>query len=279
LEKKKSTRKNRFKKNPRQARQKLVGRLMIGLKLMAIITAVLGFSALFMAGYAAVTHTDYFRIEKIQVRGLSRLTQNAVLGQAKIQRGDNLLAVNLALVRKRLLAQPWIAAARVSREIPATLSIDIVEHQALAVLKLDRDYLIDTRGRIFKAYDSNDPQELPKVTGMAYADISLGSDQLSPLMAAAVQVLQISRGENCAVPYNQIRELHMDPTIGVTLTVNQERYSIKLGLDRFESKFARIGKLLPYLKKSPKWQDFVAIDGNNPDRIVVQLASSLQKGA
>jgi cell division protein FtsQ len=279
LEKKKATRKNRYKKNPKQARQKFVGRLKTGLKLVALIAAVLGFSSLFMAGYAAVTHTAYFRIATIQVHGVSRLNRHAVLAQAKIRRGDNLLAVNLALVRKRLLAHPWIASARVSREIPATISIDIVEHQALAVLKLDREYLIDTDGRIFKTYEADDPQDLPKITGMAYADISLGGDQLSPVMAAAIQALQVSRGEHCTIPYAQIRELHVDPKIGVVLTAWQEGRRIKLGFGRFQVKFERIGELLAHLKKNRKWRDFVSIDGNNPDRIVVQLGSPLQKGA
>ena len=144
MEKKKPIRKNRYKKNRRQARQRLLGRLMVGFRLMMLIVAILGFSALFMVGYAAVTHSNYFRTESIEVHGLSRLSEAAVLAQAGIRPGDNLLAVNLALVRKRLLAHPWIAAARVSREIPGTLRIDVTEHQALAVLDLGRQFLINS---------------------------------------------------------------------------------------------------------------------------------------
>jgi cell division protein FtsQ len=275
LEKKKPIRKNRFKKKPRQTRQKLVGRLLVGLKLMALVTVILGFSALFMVGYAAVTRIDYFRTEAIDVRGLSRLSDSTVLTQAKIQRGDNLLAINLALVRKRLLAHPWIAAVRVSREIPATISIDITEHKALAVLDLGRKFLINTGGRIFKEHGPDDPQNLPVVTGVAYADISLGNDELTPAMTAVVEVLQISRSGNGTVPYDQILEVSVDRKMGVALTAWDDRRRIKFGFGQFESKFKRVGQLLPHLKNNPQWQGFVTIDVNNPDRIVVQSGSPL----
>ncbi len=279
MAKKKQIRKNRFKKDHRQARQRIVGRFVVGLKLIALIAVLMGFSALFMVGYAAVTHTDYFRTEAVKVRGLSRLTEKAILTQAKVQTGDNLLAVNLGLVRKRLLAHPWIATARVAREIPGTIRIEITEHQALAVLDLGRKFLIDTNGRVFKEYGSDDPQALPLVTGIAYADMSLGEDVLSPAMKAVVQVLQISQAKTSAVPYARIQQVRVDPQMGVSLTVWQDQRRIKLGFAPFESKYQRIKQLLPYLRQSARWQGFDTIDANNPDRIVVQLGSSLEKGA
>jgi cell division protein FtsQ len=279
LAKKKQIRKNRFKKDQGKARQKIVGRLMVGLKLIALIAVLMGFSALFMVGYAAVTHTDYFRIEAIKVSGLSRLTEAAILTQAKIRTGDNLLAVNLGLVRKRLLAHPWIATARVAREIPGTIRIEITENQALAVLDLGRKFLINTNGRVIKERSPDDPQNLPLVSGITYADMSLGEDALSPAMTAVVQVLQTSQAQNSAIPYAQIQEVTMDPGMGVALTAWQDQRRIKLGFAPFESKYQRIKRLLPYLRHSSTWQGFDTIDANNPDRIVVQLGSPLQKGA
>jgi cell division protein FtsQ len=277
LEKKKQVRKNRFRKDRRKRRQKILARLVVGLKLVAVVAAMVGISALFVAGYAAVTHTDYFRTNAIDVQGLARLTRSAVLAQAKIQKGDNLMALNLSLVRKRLLAHPWIAAAYVAREIPGTIRIAITEHQAMAVLDLGRKFLIDTHGRVFKEYAAEDPRDLPLVTGLAYSDISLGDAPLSPMMAAVVKVLQISRSCKSAIVYSQIQNVHIDPEMGVILRVWKDQHRIKLGFADFGIKFRRIGKLLPYLKHSSQWCRFESIDANNPDRIVVQIGSSLEK--
>jgi cell division protein FtsQ len=277
LEKKKQTRKNRYKKDSRKKRQRILGRLAVGVKLFTVVALMMGFSALFMAGYAAVTRTDYFRADAIKVQGLSRLTKDAVLAQAQIQKGDNLLALNLSLVRKRLLAHPWIAAAYVAREIPGTIRIEITEHQPLAVLDLGRKFLIDTHGRIFKEYNPDDPQDIPLVTGMAYWDISLGDDALSPVMAAVVEVLQISRTRKSPIAYAQIRHVHVDPELGVSLRAWDDQRLIKLGFANFGNKYRSIGKLLPYLKHSTQWSRFESIDANNPDRIVVQIGTSLEK--
>jgi cell division protein FtsQ len=277
LEKKKQIRKNRFKKDPRKRRQKILGRLAVGLKLIVVIALIMGFSALFMAGYAAVTRTNYFRTDAIDVQGLTRLTKSAVLAQAKIHRGDNLMALNLSLVRKRLLAHPWIAAAYVAREIPGTIRIAITEHQALAVVDLGRKFLIDTNGRVFKEYEPEDPQDLPMVTGMTYSDISLGEDALSPLMAAVVEVLQVSRACKSSVAYTQIRNVHADPQMGISLRAWDDQRLIKLGFADYASKYRRIGKLLPYLRHSTQWCKFESIDANNPDRIVVRTGTSLEK--
>lgn len=279
MARKKQARKNRYKKDRRQTRQKIVGRLMVGFKLVVLIAVIMGFSALFMMGYAAVTHTDYFRIESIKVSGLSRLTDTDILKQAKIQRGDNLLAVNLRTVRKRLLAHPWIATARVSREIPGTLCIEITENRALAVLDLGRRFLINTNGKVFKEHSMEDPKELPMVTGISYGEISLGEDSLSPAMEAVVQVLQISQHKHSAIPYGRIQEMHVDAEMGVSLAVWKNQCRIKLGFEQFDAKFRRIRRLLPHLRQNPEWREFGTIDVTNPDRIVVQLGSSLQKGA
>lgn len=279
LGKKKPIRKNRYKKDPRKRRKKILGRLAVGFKLFAVVALMMGFSALFMAGYAAVTRTDYFRADAIKVKGLSRLGKDIVLAQAGIRKGDNLLALNLSLVRKRLLAHPWIAAAFVAREIPGTIRIEITENQALAVLDLGRKFLINTHGRIFKEYNPDDPRDLPLVTGMAYWDISLGDDALSPVMAAVVEVLRLSRTRESAIAYAQIRQVHVDPELGVSLRVWEDQRLIKLGCANFEDKYRRIGKLLPYLKHSPRWRGFESIDANNPDRIVVQTDTSLENNS
>ena len=55
--------------------------------------------------------------------------------------------VDLPEVRERLLDLPWVADARVSRQLPDTLKVDIVEREPHAVLrKPGRLMLIDDKG-------------------------------------------------------------------------------------------------------------------------------------
>jgi cell division protein FtsQ len=238
---------------------------------MALVTAVLAASALFMAGYAAVTQSDYFRAKTISVSGCSRLSQQTVLSQAQLSPGDNLLAVNLQLVRKRLLAHPWIAAARVSREIPEKIHISIEEHACMAVVDLGRKFLLNRSGKIFKTYEPKDPRTLPVLTGIAYSDLSLGGDARSRAMTHVLDVLRLSRAKASVIPYKEIRRVHWDSEMGISLTIWNNKRTIKLGVGQFEVKYSRLKQLLPRLERNPNWRNFSLLDLNNPNRIVMRL--------
>lgn len=271
LVKKKTTRKNRLKKNIQKKRSRLMQRIRIGAKMVALMAIILAVSALFMAGYAAVTTTDYFRTQSISVSGNTRLSHNGVIAQAGIHKGDNLLAVNIKLVRKRLLAHPWIASARITREIPETLGIHISEHTPLAIVDLGRKFLMNPQGRIFKEYGQKDPSNLPLVYGIEYGDISLGDDPLSPNMVAVLDLIEACKAKNSVLPLSSIKEIHMDAQMGITLKVWNAKRIIKLGRDGYRVKIEQVAKLLPHLERHRKWRNFNAIDANNPNRIVVQL--------
>jgi cell division protein FtsQ len=264
-------RKNRYKKKTAHNRRRIIQHLAISVKLVGLIAVLLAASALFMAGYAAVTQSDYFRTESIQVHGNQRLSAQTVINQMMVAPGDNMLAVNLHLVRKRLLAHPWIASASVIREIPGCLQVYIEEQQALAVLDLGRKFLINAHGRIFKEYGAVDPEGLPVVKGIAYADISLGEDQLGPAMQAVLNLLKISRDKSRALPFAAIAEVLFDPELGIALTTRRGEQTIKLGRDQLEEKYGRLDLLLSYLQKNSQWGGCQMIDLNNPDRIVVKF--------
>ncbi len=276
---KKAPRKNRYKKRAPQERRRWGGRLLTGLKLVALMALVLAISALFVAGYAAVTRASYFETHAIQVSGNQRLSRQAVLIQSGIAPGDNMLAVNLRLVRKRLLAHPWIEAARVAREIPETIIIEVKEHTPLAVVDMGQRFLLDDKGRIFKEQSPDDPQALPLVTGIGYADISLGDDAPTPAVATVLDVLAASRGTAAGVSYEQIRKVDLDPEMGITLTAWKEGRRIRMGFADYASKYQRLRQLLPHLKRNREWCDFQSIDVNDPDRVVVQLGTAPRAGA
>jgi len=266
-------RKNRYKKN-RAKSPGLIHRLGVALKWGGLLVALLTVSGIFIFVYSAVTQSDYFETRSIVVKGLSRLSREAVLMQAGLTPGENLLAVNLHLVRKRLLGNPWIAAAQVSREVPETIGIQIEEHVPLAIVDMGRHFLMNTKGRIFKELTDEDPKQLPVIEGIRYTDISLGTKVLSPALKDVLQVLNLSRGKTAAVKYKSISRVKYDHELGITLIGREGHRAFFLGFAPFEAKFERMGQLLPQLKQHKDWQSYRAVDLNNPDRVVVQLGKA-----
>ena len=267
-------RKNRFKSNRRRQPGNWKGRLLAGLTFTALMLAVLGMSALCMAGYDAVTHAKYFQAHTIRVSGQQRLTEAQVLNQAGIRLGDNLLALNLRVVRERLLDHPWILRAQVAREIPNTLVIRVEEHVPLARLDLGRKYFIDTEGRIFKEVAKSDTEDLPLVQGLAFGDIRLGEEPPGSALAAVVQVLRICRNDEGPIGTAEIEKVHLDKELGVSLILKADQRRIKLGFDDYAAKFERFKQLRDYLAQNENWRDFQTTDLNNSERIVVQLAGT-----
>ncbi|MBT8338533.1 MAG: FtsQ-type POTRA domain-containing protein [Desulfatitalea sp.] len=268
---KKKVRKNRFKKSSQPTPRRWLNRLRIGFRLTTLLVVLSAISALCMAGYTAVTRSAYFRTQTINVHCGKRLSHKEILTQAGIQSGDNLMAVNLRLARKRLLAHPWIATARVSRQIPNTIDIQVREHIPLARVDLGRIFLINLQGRIFKELEETDPLDLPLVNGVTYADISLGNDTLSTPLAAVMKVLRMSREPGAAISFSQIDCLYLDREMGVVLTLKQKKRQIKLGYDDYEAKYKRYSQLRRHLEHNRRWQNYKTVDLKDPDRVVVEI--------
>ena len=74
-----------------------------------------------------------FRVEQIEVTGLKRMDRMSVYAVALDQQSRAMPLVDLESVRQKLLRYGWIADAHVSRRLPDTLLVDIVERSPAAV--------------------------------------------------------------------------------------------------------------------------------------------------
>ena len=72
-------------------------------------------------------------VEQVEVTGLSRMDRMTVYAVALDQKSRAMPLVDLEAVREKLLAYGWIADAHVSRRLPDTLLVHIVERQPTAV--------------------------------------------------------------------------------------------------------------------------------------------------
>ncbi len=88
-----------------------------------------------------------FEVRRVDVRGVENLNELKVYEQALAERERAMPLVDIGALRAKLLELSWVKDARVSRQLPDTLVIDIVEREPHAVLrKVDRLVLIDADG-------------------------------------------------------------------------------------------------------------------------------------
>jgi len=107
-----------------------------------------------------------FRVDQIQIDGLKRMDKMTVYSQALDQDSRAMPLVDLALVRERLLKYPWIEDARVSRRLPNTLRIFIVERQPAAIWQnRGQLMLIDGKGVPLEPVRREAMPDLPLIIG------------------------------------------------------------------------------------------------------------------
>ena len=253
-------------------------RLLLSLKTLFLVLIVVGMSLFFVLGHDFITQCDYFNAKQVTVFDSQRLSIASVLKQAGLNSGINTLAVNLTLTRKRLLAHPWIDDAEVTRNLPDKIDIRVIEHRPMAILDLDRRFIINTKGKIFKEWSVSDPDNLPVISGLEFSDLNIDPDFRTTPFQAVMTILKMGEPKGSILPNRSINRIHVDRELGLTLYAFGKSKAIKLGYNDYLNKLKSLKNILYHLKEQHEFVDFESIDLNNLNRIVVNPVRSGSSG-
>ncbi|HJM43999.1 MAG TPA: FtsQ-type POTRA domain-containing protein, partial [Nitrospinota bacterium] len=78
--------------------------------------------------------SPYFQMREVKVSGTAHLSQSVVRARLGLRRTDNFLAADLEILRRRIESHPWVRSASLSRDLPGTLRVEVVERKPWAVL-------------------------------------------------------------------------------------------------------------------------------------------------
>ncbi|MBF9152452.1 cell division protein FtsQ/DivIB [Novosphingobium jiangmenense] len=111
------------------------------------VAVMAGIPALASEQAALIASDAGFKVSHLEVRGVNRMNEQRIYERVLGQNDRAMTTLDLAALRDELNQLPWVKDARVSRKLPDTLVIDIVERNPHAVLrKPDRMVLIDDTG-------------------------------------------------------------------------------------------------------------------------------------
>ena len=124
-----------------------------------------------------------FQMRNIDLTGVERMNRLKVYEEVMEHRGTPMPLLDLAAIRADLKQMPWIAEARVSRQLPDKLVIDIEERTPHAVLvKPDRLVLIDRHGVELDPISEEDARGMLRISG---AGAKKQMDSLDRILDAA----------------------------------------------------------------------------------------------
>jgi cell division protein FtsQ len=189
--------------------------------------------------------------------------------------GDQLLTVDPDQVARRLAAHPWIATARVRRELPSALAIEVTERRAVATALMGALYLLDDGGRPFKRATFEEADGLPVVTGVT-------REQYAALRPASEAVFReaLTLLGSYGADRPKLSEVHVDPRAGFSLVLLDGAGEIRLGRGATEEKLARLDQIFGAVgPRGPAALATVYLDGAVADRVTLRLAPGVAEPA
>jgi cell division protein FtsQ len=155
-----------------------------GLAVLALAAAqYFGLTAAAYQQYAGLAAKAGFQVQRVEITGMERVDQLRVYELVLAEKDRAMPLVDIDKVRGDLLEYGWIKDARVSRRLPDTLAVDIIERQPTAVWQRDGKYsLIDAEGVVLQHVKAGEAGELPVLNG---ADANLHAVALNELLDKA----------------------------------------------------------------------------------------------
>jgi hypothetical protein len=100
------------------------------------LLAVAVVAALCAAGFGVV-RSPLLAVETVQVSGATHETEAQVIAASGLGAHPPMLGLDTAAVTRRIDALPWVSSVRVATRWPSTVTVDVAERSAVAVVALD----------------------------------------------------------------------------------------------------------------------------------------------
>src|SRR5215510_3282030 len=111
--------------------------------------------------YSLVLEAEYFRMQTVEISGLTTLTREKVLYLLGLTKETTLWQLDLPRLGTRLTHHPYIKSVILRREFPQTLRVTVRERiPYLVVSSRDQRMLVDEEGVVLRAFV---PEQDPKV--------------------------------------------------------------------------------------------------------------------
>ena len=103
-------------------------------------------------------------LQEVRLTGMIHTPVAQAMAVTGVQKGDNLLSINLNRIQQQMESLPWIRSVRVKRKFPSTLLIRVVEKVAVGMgRKQDQLVLLDEYGMVIKPVEVQDTLVTPIV--------------------------------------------------------------------------------------------------------------------
>jgi cell division protein FtsQ len=225
-----------------------------------------------MFGWRALCESERLQIRAVDVKGNHRVRSAEIHAYTNIGVGDSILRADLDGAALSLRRHPWIATARVQRQLPDRIMIAIEEHEATLVVALGELYLANASGELFKKLSADDGVVLPVLTGIARERVMQDPAEVAISIGDAIALHNSLLASGRAL--GALQELHWDDDLGWSVVTQPEtggpHLTVHLGFAAEERVPLAVAGLAG-LQASGRRPRVVWADGRTRERIHIQL--------
>jgi cell division septal protein FtsQ len=261
---------------------------MAAVALGVVFAAVLSIYLFWRAGQLALNRLLYtnrsFAIQTIEVETDGIIAPEQIRRWARVKAGDNLLALDLARVKRDLELVSLVRSVSIERILPHTLRIRVAEREPIAQVNLPRPRpggpvefapcFLDEEGVVILPLDPSQraapPDEregrLPVIQGLNLNEVQPGRRIESPQLQAALQLITAFDASPMA-GLSELKRIDVSAS-DILVAATGEGSEITFGLVHFEQQLRRwrdIAERGRRFGKAIAWMD-LAITNNIPVR-------------
>jgi cell division protein FtsQ len=222
------------------------------------LALVLAAALVGMAGWlvASTLRAPALRIAHIEVTGTGHLSKGDVLALVDGLRGQNILHVRLEDYRRRVLASPWVAEATISRSLPATVVVRVIERRPMAIGRVGEElFLVDEHGDEIDEYGPRYADfDLPIVDGLVRGATQEGDANERRVQLASRLLREVRTRPELARRISQVDV--SDPHDAVVI-IDEDTARVRLGDERFLERLQSYVDLAPTLHAQVQAIDYV----------------------
>jgi len=210
-------------------------------------------------------------VTEVIVVGNQRRSTDEIMEGAGIQKGNNVLSLDLERARHKLLGDPWIREATFSRRLPGTVHIRVVEREAAGLVAMGLTYLTTRQGDIFKRLDPGDPTDLPIVTGISIGAVAEDREGAARSIRRALDLADEYEHSHLA-ERSPLQEVHVAADGTIALVVGKSGVALQLGEPPFRRKLDQAARVFVELDRRGAKADAIMLDNDaRPERVVVRM--------
>ncbi len=191
-----------------------------------------------VAGSVAVYRSQVFDVRTVEVLGATHSAPEVVIARAAVPPDATLLRFSADAIKKRVLADPWVKDATITRSFPHTLRIRLDERVALGVVDTGAGaFVVDREGFVLAEQSAEATTTLPTFRDTPGLDLKVGRKSTSEVLANALAALSGIGAEIGAT----VKAVNA-PAIDETMLITADNVEIMIGVAEEMEKKALIVK-------------------------------------